>query len=214
MTHLRRLRLPLRARPAAGARDVRGPWRLPLPPGARETEAGDSFAAVVTSRGRGAGYVHVTASRPRRRPARRRPAEAAACPAPLPDRPRRPAGAAELLTAEGTRCSTVSPSPPARRRWPRPSTTACAPRALPRRQSARCRGARGPHGCGRVARRQHPAVARPGRGGARAADLGHMARTGAAEALGAGYLAPLASNLTPEGRDANRRVEAVLLSNE
>ncbi|MEY8828118.1 OmpA family protein [Sedimentitalea sp. XS_ASV28] len=29
---------------------------------------------------------------------------------------------------------------------------------------------------------------------------------------GMGYLAPIASNLTPEGRDANRRVEAILLS--
>lgn len=32
------------------------------------------------------------------------------------------------------------------------------------------------------------------------------------EVAGAGYLAPLASNLTEEGREANRRVEAVLLS--
>ncbi|SDD69705.1 OmpA family protein [Ruegeria marina] len=32
------------------------------------------------------------------------------------------------------------------------------------------------------------------------------------QAQGAGYLAPIASNLTPEGRDANRRVEAVLLA--
>lgn len=31
------------------------------------------------------------------------------------------------------------------------------------------------------------------------------------EAGGMGYLAPLATNLTPEGRDANRRVEAVVL---
>lgn len=33
-------------------------------------------------------------------------------------------------------------------------------------------------------------------------------------AEGAGYLAPVASNLTPEGREANRRVEAVLISTE
>lgn len=33
-------------------------------------------------------------------------------------------------------------------------------------------------------------------------------------AEGMGYLAPLAGNLTPEGRSANRRVEAVLLSTE
>lgn len=32
------------------------------------------------------------------------------------------------------------------------------------------------------------------------------------EAEGMGYLAPVASNLTPEGREANRRVEAILLS--
>ncbi|EAR50636.1 OmpA domain protein [Oceanicola granulosus HTCC2516] len=31
---------------------------------------------------------------------------------------------------------------------------------------------------------------------------------------GVGYLAPVASNLTPEGREANRRVEAVLVSTE
>ena len=29
-----------------------------------------------------------------------------------------------------------------------------------------------------------------------------------------GYLAPIAPNLTPEGREANRRVEAVLISTE
>jgi OOP family OmpA-OmpF porin len=32
------------------------------------------------------------------------------------------------------------------------------------------------------------------------------------EAQGMGYLAPIASNLTPEGREANRRVEVILLS--
>ncbi|WP_338548923.1 OmpA family protein [Roseovarius phycicola] len=34
------------------------------------------------------------------------------------------------------------------------------------------------------------------------------------EANGASYLAPVASNLTPEGRETNRRVEAVLLNTE
>ncbi len=34
------------------------------------------------------------------------------------------------------------------------------------------------------------------------------------EAEGMGYLSPLASNLTAEGRDANRRVEAILLSED
>lgn len=33
------------------------------------------------------------------------------------------------------------------------------------------------------------------------------------DVAGAGYLAPIASNLVPEGREANRRVEAVLLAN-
>ena len=37
---------------------------------------------------------------------------------------------------------------------------------------------------------------------------------GQISAEGAGYLAPVASNLTAEGREANRRVEAVLLSTE
>lgn len=39
----------------------------------------------------------------------------------------------------------------------------------------------------------------------------HNIAPGRIEARGMGYLAPIASNLTPEGRDANRRVEAVLL---
>ncbi|MCR9113710.1 MAG: OmpA family protein, partial [Rhodobacteraceae bacterium] len=34
------------------------------------------------------------------------------------------------------------------------------------------------------------------------------------EAGGMGYLSPLTTNLTPEGREANRRVEAVLLNTE
>ncbi|MEM9637507.1 MAG: OmpA family protein, partial [Pseudomonadota bacterium] len=34
------------------------------------------------------------------------------------------------------------------------------------------------------------------------------------EAEGMGYLAPVASNQTPEGRDQNRRVEAILLNTE
>jgi OOP family OmpA-OmpF porin len=42
-------------------------------------------------------------------------------------------------------------------------------------------------------------------------DLGVQAER--IEVAGAGYLAPIASNLTPEGREANRRVEAVLLAN-
>lgn len=40
----------------------------------------------------------------------------------------------------------------------------------------------------------------------------HGADPARIEAEGMGYLAPVASNLTPEGREANRRVEAVLLS--
>jgi OOP family OmpA-OmpF porin len=34
------------------------------------------------------------------------------------------------------------------------------------------------------------------------------------EAEGMGYLAPVATNLTPEGREVNRRVEVILLSTE
>jgi OOP family OmpA-OmpF porin len=34
------------------------------------------------------------------------------------------------------------------------------------------------------------------------------------EAFGMGYFAPVASNATPEGREANRRVEAVVTSTE
>lgn len=37
---------------------------------------------------------------------------------------------------------------------------------------------------------------------------------GQVDAEGMGYLSPLASNLTPEGREANRRVEAVLLNTQ
>ena len=42
----------------------------------------------------------------------------------------------------------------------------------------------------------------------------HGVDPGQLEAQGVGYLSPIASNLTKEGRDANRRVEAVLLSIE
>ncbi|MDA7429922.1 OmpA family protein [Primorskyibacter aestuariivivens] len=42
----------------------------------------------------------------------------------------------------------------------------------------------------------------------------HDANRAQLEAGGMGYLAPVASNLTAEGRDANRRVEAVLVSTE
>jgi len=41
----------------------------------------------------------------------------------------------------------------------------------------------------------------------------HRADGGRIAAEGMGYLAPVASNLTQDGREANRRVEAVLLSN-
>ncbi len=40
----------------------------------------------------------------------------------------------------------------------------------------------------------------------------HTADEGRIDVAGAGYLAPIASNLIPEGREANRRVEAVLLA--
>ncbi len=42
----------------------------------------------------------------------------------------------------------------------------------------------------------------------------HGTDPGRLSAAGTGYLAPRASNLTPEGREANRRVEAVLISTE
>ncbi|UWQ80027.1 OmpA family protein [Leisingera sp. S132] len=40
----------------------------------------------------------------------------------------------------------------------------------------------------------------------------HEADEGRIDVAGAGFLAPIASNLIPEGREANRRVEAVLLA--
>ncbi|NSY37858.1 OmpA family protein [Leisingera sp. ANG59] len=40
----------------------------------------------------------------------------------------------------------------------------------------------------------------------------HEADQGRIDVAGAGFLAPIASNLIPEGREANRRVEAVLLA--
>ena len=43
---------------------------------------------------------------------------------------------------------------------------------------------------------------------------GHGVASDRLEARGAGYLAPRASNLTEAGREANRRVEVVLLSAE
>jgi len=40
----------------------------------------------------------------------------------------------------------------------------------------------------------------------------HGARRSQLDAQGMGYLAPIASNLTPEGREANRRVEVIIVS--
>lgn len=42
----------------------------------------------------------------------------------------------------------------------------------------------------------------------------HGARRAQLDAQGMGYLAPIASNLTPEGREANRRVEVIIVSTE
>ena len=42
----------------------------------------------------------------------------------------------------------------------------------------------------------------------------HGVNRGQIDAEGMGYLAPIAPNLTPEGREANRRVEVVLISTE
>lgn len=42
----------------------------------------------------------------------------------------------------------------------------------------------------------------------------HGVPAGQVEAQGMGYLSPVAPNLTPEGREANRRVEAVLLNTD
>jgi outer membrane protein OmpA-like peptidoglycan-associated protein len=190
----------------------------------RGSEPGESFAAVVTSRGLGAGYVHVTAVEPADAPPTGQTADPALDLEPL--LPEAPASAAsgndpaaedlaQRLAAQGhVVLEGLS------------FTTGAAALAEAEYDSLRALAqflADNPRAV--VALVGHTdaigaldANIRLSRARADAVRTRLIATHGAdparLQAEGAGYLAPVASNLTPEGRDANRRVEAVLLAND
>ncbi len=180
----------------------------------RESDTGDSFAAVITSRGRSAGYVHMTDVAPAAvLPETTVPAPvteidtAAGAPA--------PAGLAAQLLAQGHAVLDGLAF-----------TTGAAALAEADYDSLRdLAGFLADNPRAVVALVGHTdaqgsleANIRLSRARAEAVRARLISAHGAdgarLEALGAGYLAPLASNLAPGGRDANRRVEAVLLANE
>jgi OmpA-OmpF porin, OOP family len=197
---------------------------------ARETEAGDSLAAVVTSRGRGAGYVHLTSVDP---VAAAQPRPDTADPPFVPTPPVAETGDPPVAGAQGETDD--------------PAASDLGEQLLDRGHAVLA-GLAFTTGAAALAEAEYEslrALARFLADNPRAvvALVGHTDATGSLdanirlsraraesvrarlisahgadgsrlEALGAGYLAPVASNLTPEGRDANRRVEAVLLSNE
>jgi hypothetical protein len=182
-----------------------------------DTEDGRRLVAVVTSTGLGAGYVHVTTVDPAAQPValpdlQGPPAPDAAAPAPWsPHRLRRISPSASSPTA--TSCSTGSTSrrapPPSRPTATKASSSSppSSPRTPPPRSSSsatRTPPARSP---------PTPRCPAPGRRRSARDSSAPTASDGdRITAEGAGFLAPVASNLTPEGQAANRRVEAVLLS--
>jgi outer membrane protein OmpA-like peptidoglycan-associated protein len=197
--------------PAPGMHVDLGDYRYLL--ARQETEAGDSFAAVVTSRGLSEGFVHVTQVAPAAAPPAAAPLEAAPVPAPLPRTG--PDALAAALTAEGHAvldglAFTTGAAALAEAEYDSLRDLARFLADNPRAVVALVghTDAEGSLEANiRLSRARAEAV--------RARLIrAHGADSARLEALGAGFLAPLASNLTPEGRDANRRVEAVLLRNE
>jgi outer membrane protein OmpA-like peptidoglycan-associated protein len=197
-----------------------GDYRYLLAAG--ETGEGARLAAVVTSRGSGAGYVHVTAVEPAAPGAVPEP-EVPMVPAdadtgaPTPDPAPDPAtdDFAQRLVAEGHAvldglAFTTGAAALAEDAYPSLRSLAAFLRDNP---SARVALVGHTDAVGaldaniRLSRARAEAV-RERLVGAHGADRARI------DAQGAGYLAPVATNLTPEGRAANRRVEVVLLSNE
>lgn len=189
---------------------------------AGEAEADARLAAVVTSRGSGAGYVHVTTVEPAA-PGTVRELEVPAVPtdapagAPAGDNAADPAtdDFARRLVAEGHAVLdglAFSTGAAALAEDAYPSLRALAAFL---RDNPRARVALVGHtdAVGALDANIRLSRARAEAVRDRLVDA-HGADRTRIEAQGAGYLAPVATNLTPEGQATNRRVEVVLLSNE
>jgi len=186
---------------------------------AEDGTAGRRLVSVVTSRGLGAGYVHVTTVDPADAPATavppevaRPPAEGAGAPAPAPDAP--PASdIARRLLSEGHAALDGLEFPSGSAALPGEgyeSLTALAA-FLGENPSATVVLVGHTDAVGALDVNTALSRARAQSVRSRLIEVYGVA-PGRLLAEGAGFLAPVASNLTPEGRAANRRVEAVLLT--
>jgi OmpA-OmpF porin, OOP family len=186
---------------------------------AEDGTAGRRLVSVVTSRGLGAGYVHVTDGRSRRcagdggstggrPPGGGRPRDAgtlAGCAARFRHRPR--------LLSDGHAALDGLEFPSGSAALPGDGYASLSALAAFLEENPSATVVLVGHTDAVGALDANTAsVARPGAVRPDAPDrhLRHRSRASLAE--GAGYLAPVASNLTPEGRAANRRVEVVLLA--
>lgn len=173
------------------------------------------LVSLVASRSATTGFVHVTTVSAIEEPTAAEPEPEVATPTPEPPAPPAPSDLIAALTVNGhgvlpdldfgTGSSTLGPGP-----YPSLETLAAWLKETP---SARIILVGHSDSVGSLdantalSRRRAESVARY-----LIAELG--ADRAQIQAAGAGYLAPVSTNLTEEGRAANRRVEAVLLSTE
>jgi outer membrane protein OmpA-like peptidoglycan-associated protein len=182
-----------------------------------DTEDGRRLAAVVTSTGLGAGYVHVTTVDPAAQPValpdlQGPPAPDAAAPAPVEPAPA-PADLAQRLVADGhvVLDGLDFPSGSASLAADRYESLVLLAAFLAANPTATIVLVGHTDATGTLA--ANTALSRARAQAVRTRLIGaHGSDGDRITAEGAGFLAPVASNLTPEGQAANRRVEAVLLS--
>jgi outer membrane protein OmpA-like peptidoglycan-associated protein len=186
---------------------------------AEDGTAGRRLVSVVTSRGLGAGYVHVTTVDPADAPATAVPLEAARpeaggleTPAPLPVAP--PASdIARRLLSDGHAALDGLEFPSGSAALPGDGYASLSALAAFLEENPSATVVLVGHTDAVGALDANTALSRARAQSVRTRLIGtYGIDPGRLLAEGAGYLAPVASNLTPEGRAANRRVEAVLLA--
>jgi OOP family OmpA-OmpF porin len=197
-----------------------GNYRYLLAEGA--SADGPRLAAIVTSTGFGEGYIHVTTVDPAAAPAIAPPPERQGPPAPGPEmpapasgegEPAAPADLAARLRADGhvVLDGLDFPSGSASLAADRYESIAQLAAFLAANPTATVALVGHTDATGTLA--ANTALSRARAQAVRTRLIGAYSADGARiVAEGAGWLAPVASNLTPEGQAANRRVEAVLLS--